>query len=74
MHWWKSIPDWGKWLIAAVSGFVLAWSFLWPYTRMVWLWLLPLGSGIDDLIVIVLLILGSVAALWAYITSRRRKR
>ncbi|MDI7277366.1 MAG: hypothetical protein QME94_15420 [Anaerolineae bacterium] len=45
-HWWK-----------AVLGLaVLAFLFRNPVARTIVLWILPLGSGIDDLIVIVALI------------------
>lgn len=49
---------------AALALFVVAFVFANPYTRQAVLWLLPLGSGIDDLIEIAALMMGSVLAVF----------
>ena len=51
-HWWKAI----------LGLAVLAFLFRNPAARRIVLWILPLGRGIDDLIVIVALILIVVLA------------
>lgn len=51
-HWWK-------WVLGLAVVAFLFWN---PATRAIILWILPLGSGIDDLIVIASLILILVLA------------
>lgn len=46
------ITNWWKALIAIL---ILMWLFIFPPTRQVILFILPLGSGIDDLIFFMLL-------------------
>ncbi|MBP7967678.1 hypothetical protein KAZ66_05420 [Candidatus Woesebacteria bacterium] len=53
-----------------VAALVVVFLFRNPMTRAVILWLLPLGSGIDDLIVIIALIVGGVFCLY-YLFSRK---
>ena len=56
---------------------VCAWLLWNPLTRQAVIIVLPLGSGIDDLIVIVLVILAAVIAFvrgWTNIPSLFRKR
>ncbi len=64
------------WKIALVA-IVLAFLFWNPITRRAILWLLPLGSGIDDLIVILCLVVAIVVAFvrgWVAIPSLFRER
>ena len=49
---WKSLSNWAKTLIT-LGVCMLAMAI--PITRQLLLWILPLGSGIDDLIFFVLL-------------------
>jgi len=55
----------------AIYACVIAFLFANPYTRMFILWLLPLGSGIDDLVEIIAIIIAIVFGVYYYI---RRKR
>jgi hypothetical protein len=50
--------EWPRWVWGTIICFVGAFLFWHPLTRAVMLWLLPLGSGVDDVIVMVLLVLG----------------
>ena len=47
----------GKWFSFIVGALIVIWLLRFPITRAVILWLLPLGSGWDDLVQIVLIIL-----------------
>jgi len=66
----KEMKKGRKFLVAAGIALLVAFLFWHPFTRMIVLWILPLGSGIDDLIIILALIFGGVFALW-HILSRK---
>ena len=53
----------GKWFQIILGSFVVIWLLRFPPTRMIILWLLPLGSGWDDAIQIVLIVV--VLLLWS---------
>jgi len=57
-----------KALVALVVLLILFWN---PRTRAVLLFLLPLGSGVDDLVFLVLVALVGVFALTVYIKERK---
>lgn len=59
-----------KWLWIAAGLLVLAWAIWFSPTRMVLLWLLPIGSGPDDFIQAAALIFGGILLAW-YILRRR---
>lgn len=54
------VSNWWKALIAVL---VLMWLFIFPPTRQMILFILPLGSGIDDLIFFVLLFVALILVL-----------
>ena len=59
-----------KFLIAAGIALIIAFLFWHPLTRAIVLWILPFGSGIDDLIVICFAITGGVFALWHFLSRK----
>ena len=52
--------SWRNWKAAMLSTVILILLFWFPFSRRVILFLLPLGSGIDDLVFFVLLIAAAV--------------
>lgn len=52
--------SWRNWKAAMLSTVILILLFWFPFSRRVLLFLLPLGSGIDDLVFFVLLIAAAV--------------
>lgn len=56
----QKMSNWWKALIAVL---ILMWLFIFPPTRHVILFILPLGSGIDDLIFFVLLFVALILIL-----------
>lgn len=52
--------SWRNWKAAMLSTVILILLFWIPFTRKIFLFLLPLGSGIDDLVFFVLLIIACV--------------
>lgn len=57
---WKNLSNWAKTMIITFCA-ILVMAI--PITRHVILWILPLGSGMDDLVFFVLLFLFAVIAL-----------
>lgn len=57
---WKKLSNWAKTMIALFAC-ILAMAI--PITRHVILWILPLGSGMDDLVFFALLFLFVIVAL-----------
>lgn len=51
--------SWRNWKAAMLSTVILILLFWIPFTRKVILFLLPLGSGVDDLVFFVLLIVAA---------------
>lgn len=63
----KKVSNWGKALIAML---ILLWLFIFPPTRQIILFILPLGSGIDDLIFFVLLFAALILILFKAIDMK----
>jgi len=59
-----------KLLLVAIACLLLAFMLAHPFGRAIILFLLPLGSGIDDLIEIVALVIGVVALVFYF--ARRK--
>lgn len=57
---WKNMSNWAKTMIVLAALLLL---MLFPPTRAVLLFILPLGSGIDDLIFFILLFAFTTVAL-----------
>lgn len=57
---WKNLSNWAK-TMTVLLGCILAMAI--PITRQLILWVLPLGSGMDDLVFFVLLFLFAVVAM-----------
>lgn len=51
------VPRWAIWVVALVAA---AYSFMWPPTRAVWIWLWPIDPGHEDTVTLV----GIVVVLW----------
>lgn len=51
------MPKWAKTIIVI---FLVAWALRFPPTRMIITWLLPLGSGWDDVVIIILLLIAGI--------------
>lgn len=57
---WKSLSNWAK-TMTVLLGCILAMAI--PIARQLILWVLPLGSGMDDLVFFALLFLFAVVAM-----------
>jgi len=68
---WDRMSNRQKVTVVAVTLLGIGLLFWMPFTRNIILFILPLGSGIDDLIAIVLLVFGGFLLLLRFIAGRR---
>lgn len=71
MNKWDGYSNGRKITTVAAILLMVALMFWMPPTRMAILWLLPLGSGIDDLIFIVALTFGGMLLLLRLIAGKK---
>ncbi len=68
---WHNASNGRKITIVALALLAVAVAFWIPPVRMAILWLLPLGSGIDDLIFVVTLTVGGILLLVRFIAGKK---
>lgn len=71
---WQNLGDKAKlsWLI--IACLVLAACFFIPFTRQIILFILPLGSGVDDAIVMLAILCAVIFFIARYAMSKKKNR
>lgn len=70
MDWWHKLSDRGKILVLGIASITIGVVFYLPFTRSIILWVLPLGSGVDDLCFFGFFGFGVVMLVMRFLTSK----